>query len=174
MNFLNTDWKEYISKNEKFLYHTTQDVRYMVFYIIEAVLAYAFFALWAYLKLQVELKLSNHFFIEFLKYAGLVGLIWMVFSYFRYKSVHYVITDKGVHKIKGLFNKSDIFVVHKHILDSRVTVSLFESFFKLGSVKLSTAGGTYAHRGYSQPYENTVLHISDYKKVNDLIHKYIS
>lgn len=173
MDFLNNNWKDYISKTEKFLYHTTQDLRYVIFYIMEAVIAYTFLVLWAYISLREDLRLSNHFLGDFLKYAGLIGLIWMLFSYFRYRSVHYVITDKGVHKIKGLFNKNDIFVPYKHILDSRVSVGFFESLFKLGSVKLSTAGGTHSYRGCSQPYENTVLHISDYKKVSEIVRKYM-
>ncbi len=170
MDFLNNNYKTFLNPNEKILLHTTQAKNFRILYVIlHFILAFAIINFLYFLALT-DLKSKLSFSIQPSIYFGLfIAFI----SYIQYKGIHYIITENGIYKVFGILNKKIKFVPYKKITDSSLSINFFESMFNVGTINISTAGGTKSYRGNSQPYEIVIKHIDDYNKTNQLITKYL-
>ena len=171
MDFLNNNYKTYIQKKDKILQHTTQASSFIFLYIMKvSILAFLVVNFLVILYLA-ELNIPKKFFS--FKPSIIFSLLIAFFGYIKYKGIHYVITETGLYKISGVLNKKIKFVPFKKITDSSLSISLFESILNVGTINISTAGGTKFYNGNSQPYELIIRHINDYNKINQLITKHL-
>ena len=170
MDFFNQNYKNYLDKKEKILLHIQQAKSFTFLHIIGVFLItfglFTIFTLWA----MAELKLKKHF--PVLPQLS-IALVASFISYLRYNGIQYIITENGIYKISGLLNKKIKFVSYKKITDNSLSINIFESLFNVGTINISTAGGTKSYNGNSQPYELTIRHIDNYNKTNQIITKHI-
>lgn len=172
MNLFNTDWKNYVGKGEKVsLMKEIPNKMAIMSSIISSLILFIIITIWTtffFLGMKnfkyINIALSI-IIIAFILYLGL--------TYFRFKSMKYVITNKGILEIKGVFVKSYKFVPFVKITDTRLHRNILDLIFGTGSIDVSTAGGTRMVNGYSQPYEIRFLHVNDFMKVHELIKKSI-
>ena len=171
MNLFNTDWKNYVGKGEKVsLMKEIPNKISLIFSLLHSIFT-SFFCCILFLIIAIsEKSLSYKSSIALTIFIFVYGFIW---EYFRFKSMKYVITNKGILEIKGVFVKSYKFVPFVKITDTRLHRNILDLIFGTGSVDVSTAGGTRMVNGYSQPYEIRFLHVDDFMKVHELIKKSI-
>ncbi len=171
MNLFNTDWKNYISKGEKVsLMKEIPNTISLIFSLIYSIFtSFVLTLIFTVIAISEKLYLSKYY-IEFAIIIFVLGFIW---EYLRFKSMKYVITNKGILEIKGVFVKSYKFVPFIKITDTRLHRNILDLIFGTGSIDVSTAGGTRISNGYSQPYEIRFLHVDDFIKVHELIKKSI-
>lgn len=171
MNLFNTDWKNYVSKGEKVsLMKEISGKISLIFSLLHSIFA-GFVCGILFLIITIsEKSLSYKTSIVFAIFIFVYGFIW---EYFRFKSMKYVITSKGILEIKGVFVKSYKFVPFVKITDTRLHRNILDLIFGTGSIDVSTAGGTRITNGNSQPYEIRFLHVDDFMKVNELVKKSI-
>ena len=171
MDFLNKNYKSYLNKNEKVLLHMQQAKEFAFPYVlgrfIIAFLTFSLFTLWG--MAQLETKVENFPVLT----ISFVSLFIAIVFYFKYKCVHYMITESGIYKISGLLNKKIKFVSYKKITDNSLSINIFEAMFDVGTINISTAGGTRSYSGNSQPYELVIRHVNDYNKTSKLITKHL-
>ena len=164
MDFLNNDYKKYLNKDDKILYQTKQDDSYKCFFVFT-------------IALFLSIILTIHIFVMF-KLADLPTYISIIVGIFifiievllfdiNYSSKNYLITNDGIYKISGILNKKIKFVPYKKITDTSVTIGFIQQFYKVGTINISTAGGT--SRNNISAYEISIYNIKNFKKVNDLI-----
>ncbi len=172
MDFLNKNYKIFLNPKEKILLHTQQAKSYTFLHVlgcfIVALLFSVIFVLWA-----MEVLKINDNFLKVLPLSIYISLFFAFISYLRYKGIQYLITENGIYKISGLLNKKIKFVPYKKITDNSLSINMFEAIFSVGTINISTAGGTRSYRGNSQPYELRITHINEYNKTNQLITKNI-
>ena len=173
MNLFNTDWKNYVGKGEKVsLMKEIPNKISLIFSLLHS-LGLSACVILGYL---FGLRKSNYetiLIIIGLLLTIIIFIICFIYQYLRFKSMKYVITNKGILEIKGVFVKSYKFVPFVKITDTRLHRNILDLIFGTGSVDVSTAGGTRMVNGYSQPYEIRFLHVNDFMKVHELIKKSI-
>ncbi len=170
MDFFNKNYKKYLDKKEKILLHIQQAKSFTFLHVFGVFLLTFFMATFFAIFVIAKLKIRGFFPFKF----GLcISLFASIISYLRYKGVQYLITENGIYKISGVLNKKIKFVPYKKITDNALSINMFEAMFGVGTINISTAGGTRSYRGNSQPYELIIRHVKDYNKTNQLITKHI-
>lgn len=163
MDFLNNDYKKYLNKDDKILYQTKQDDSYKHFFVFT-------------ISLFLSIILTTHMYlfklVDFPTYISIIVGIFIfiieaLFLDINYSSKNYLITNDGIYKISGILNKKIKFVPYKKITDTSVTIGFIQQFYKVGTINISTAGGT--SRNNISAYEISIYNIKNFKKVNDLI-----
>ena len=164
MDFFNNDYKQYLNKGDKILYQTKQNDSYKNFIIpIIAMIMSIFTTLPTFIALikthtPIYISIILGVFI-FIIQATILNLIYI--------STNYLITNNGIYKISGILNKKIKYVPYNKITDTSVTIGFIQQFFKIGTINISTAGGT--RRDSLSAYEISIYNINNFKKVNDLI-----
>ena len=137
MDLLNNDLSNYLNKKERVVF----DVRVndKICKLNAFIIAFV---------LMAFVSVAPAFFLEgFVLFITLICWVVFVFSiffklvYMLKRSVHYVLTDCGVYKIKGLLFKSVKFVGYDKITDLSISIGPIEQIFKVGSVGIGTASG---------------------------------
>lgn len=171
MNLFNTDWKNYVGKGEKVSLKTQVSNKIcLIFSLIYSIFS-SFVLSVIFTVITIVEKL--HIYKYFIGVALIIFIFGFIWEYFRFKSMRYIITNKGILEIKGVFVKSYKFVPFIKITDTRLHRNILDLIFGTGSIDVSTAGGTRITNGNSQPYEIRFLHIDDFMKVNEQVKKSI-
>ena len=178
MDFFNDNWKEYVGRDEKMLAQTAiRPAVYWLHSFFAALAGTVFFAMIFGPAIAIALaKAHGPAFRNAMLaktypiWAALFALIW-VLDAMRNRSFKYVVTSRGLYQIGGMVFKHAKFVAYGKITDTILKRGIFDLFFGTGTVGISTAGGTRAYNGNSQPYEVRFKSIPDYKKIQELVHK---
>jgi uncharacterized membrane protein YdbT with pleckstrin-like domain len=168
MDFINHNWKDYLKDGDKVQMHAQIERRLIAWRTaIAGLLALVF--------LGVPSGIASFARGEDGPVAILIGLLIAITVGFvaraRMRGVHYALTASGVYSIDGLFFKNARFVAYARITDAAVQRGILEQMFGLGSVGISTAGGTKSSGGHSQPYEIRISGVTDYQKIRQSIFK---
>ena len=164
MDFFNNNYKKFLVAGDKVLYHTKQDNSYKVFFTIMMTLL---LTIWTS-PIIVSLSAIGKFyppliiFLLILSFTIQFSVIEMI-----YISKHFLITENGIYKISGLLNKQVKFIPYTKITDTSLTIGFIQNFYDIGTINISTAGGTT--RNTYSPYEASITNIKNFKKVNDMI-----
>ena len=169
MDFFNNNYKKFLVAGDKVLYHTKQENNSYK-YLRSTIMAF-FLTIWVMLlssaiiiSIIKALKISPLFFLFF---ALLIFTIQMIVVNMIYISKHFLITENGIYKISGLLNKQVKFIPYTKITDTSLTIGFIQNFYDIGTINISTAGGTT--RNTYSPYEASITNIKNFKKVNDMI-----
>lgn len=168
MNLTNENYLDYINSDDKVLFHTKQSPKYLLLSVLKTFIISLIILTYPILICISELKNINLAYI-----LSAIIILSVVFDFLRYQSVHYAITNKGVYKIFGILNKKIKFVPFRKITDTALNINVLESILSIGTINISTAGGTKTYSGTSQPYEISIKHIDEYKIANEILSKNI-
>jgi uncharacterized membrane protein YdbT with pleckstrin-like domain len=161
---MNTNWRTYLKSGDKVFSHTkvNKSISLCQSFLRAAIVA-ALLSAWviAY-GLQTEQVMST---------VAIISILAGVFSYAHRQSFHFILTHSGVYSIGGLIFKTVKFVAYTRITDATIQRGIFEQIFNLGSIGISTAGGTKSYGGHSQPYEIVISSVSEYQKIRQEIFK---
>ena len=163
MDFFNDNYKKFLVAGDKILYHTKQDNSYKIFFITIIAL---FLTLWVTPILGVSILIKFHPIFFVLALILIISINISVLE-MRYVSKHFLITENGVYSISGLLNKKVKYIPYNKITDTSLTIGFIQNFYNIGTINISTAGGT--SRNTYSPYETSITNIKNFKKVNDMI-----
>ena len=163
MDFYNDNYKKFLVAGDKILYHTKQENSYKIFSVIITALFSTFLLTLPVIGIMAPLLKIFPLFILFV--LILIFVIQMAVLEMRYISKHFLITENGIYKISGLLNKRVIYIPYNKITDTSVTIGFIQNICDIGTIHISTAGGTAA----ATPYETSITNIKNFKKVNDMI-----
>ena len=163
MDFFNDNYKKFLVAGDKILYHTKQDNSYKIFFVTIIAL---FLTLWVTPILGVSILIKFHPILFVLALILIISINISVLE-MRYVSKHFLITENGVYSISGLLNKKGKYIPYNKITDTSLTIGFIQNFYDIGTINISTAGGT--SRNTYSPYETSITNIKNFKKVNDMI-----
>lgn len=172
MNLTNENYLDYINSDDKVLFNCNQSSKFSPFYILKNLIISILILVYPSVIFISEFKHSFNF-SSAVSFLIFLFVILGYLFYLEYKSVHYAITNKGVYKIFGILNKKIKFVPFKKITDTALNINILESILSIGTINISTAGGTKTYSGTSQPYEISIKHINEYKSVTEILSKNI-
>jgi len=95
--------------------------------------------------------------------AAAAGLLYAGWTKLRYDSTSIEVTDRDITMRSGMLNKSDQLIPLSRVQDTLVKRTMIESWFKVGHLYVSTAGGI----GYELEARN--LDDADIAKILDVI-----
>lgn len=172
MNLTNENYLDYINSDDKVLFNCNQSSKFSPFYILKNLIISILILVYPSVIFISEFKHSFNF-SSAVSFLIFLFVILGYLFYLEYKSVHYAITNKGVYKIFGILNKKIKFVPFKKITDTALNINVLESILSIGTINISTAGGTKTYSGTSQPYEISIKHIDEYKSATEILSKNI-
>jgi len=98
-------------------------------------------------------------------WAGVLAALRLAYAFLEWMSRLYVLTDRRVMRIKGVFNV-DVFECHlTRIQNTFLTLALHERVFRLGSIQFATAG--------TGAIEAAWLNINDPLKIHETVRQAI-
>ena len=173
MDWLNSNWKKYLEKNDGILLHTVIDGRVIN---IESILGGMFFGLffagWSF-------GACTAFFGDIIMSAFVALTCFLVcciivkaFIGMSFEAMHYVLTNKGVYKISGIVYKHVKFVPYNRITDAEMTCGIIGHICNTANIGICTASGniqTYSRNGMISKNEIDIKGIREYEKVRQLI-----
>ena len=169
MDFFNNNYKKFLVAGDKVLYHTKQENNSYK-YFRNTITAF-FLTIWFILMSSPitisTIKAQKMSPIIFLFFALLIFIILISILNMIYISKHFLITENGIYNISGLLNKKVKYIPYNKITDTSLTIGFIQNFYDMGTINISTAGGT--SRNTYSPYETSITNIKDFKKVNDMI-----
>ncbi|MGN0929050.1 MAG: PH domain-containing protein [Alphaproteobacteria bacterium] len=172
MNLFNTDWKNYVSKGEKVSLMKEIPSKISLIFAVLYSFGLSIWVILGYLYI-IRKHFNTSIIITGVLITIIIFTICFIYQYLKFKSMKYVITNKGILEIRGVFIKSYKFVPFVKITDTRLHRNILDLIFGTGSIDVSTAGGTRITNGNSQPYEVRFLHVYDFMKVNEQVKKSI-
>lgn len=173
MNWLNEDWKNYLEKGDKVLFHTSIDKSVVnVDSWLVAIIFSLFFGVWCFGFSFIQLGSGFMATCIGILFFVLFCLIIKICYSATLNAVHYVLTSKGVYKISGLINKRVKFVPYKRITDAEMTRGIIGHMFDTANIGVCTASGNigfYSRGTVFSQNEIDIRGIKEYKKVRQLI-----
>ena len=109
----------------------------------------------------------DFFKIALLVYAVIVGIIWIVASYFTKLSIsnlEYTILDNKITLLSGIFTKTEKNIPYSKVTDFVLKRTLLDRYLGIGSIKIQTAG--QSADPYGTGYEGNVDGLDDYESIH--------
>lgn len=173
MDWFNKDWKKYLEKGDKVLFHTVIDKSvvkadsWLIAFIVGL-----FPGFWGFLVSFVQWEnIFVSLYLGFVCFA-LIGLLVRFLLGMALNATQYILTAKGVYKVSGLINKRIKFVPYKRITDAEMTRGIIGHIFDTANIGICTASGNmnvYVRGTQFSQNEIDIRGIKDYKKVRQLI-----
>ncbi len=165
MDFFNNDYKKFLVAGDKILHHIQQDDSYKKFSVIIVALLSTFLLTLPVIGISFKLLHIHPFLILFI--LLIIFVLQVVVLEMSYTSKHFLITENGIYNISGLLSKYVKFIPYKKITDTSLTIGFIQGIYDVGTIHISTAGGT--SRDLYSPYETSITNIKNFKKINDAI-----
>ena len=103
--------------------------------------------------------------IALLVYVVIVGIIWIVASYFTKLSIsnlEYTILDNKITLLSGIFTKTEKNIPYSKVTDFVLKRTLLDRYLGIGSIQIQTAGQSANPSGY----EGNVDGLEDYESIH--------
>ena len=102
-----------------------------------------------------------------LVYAVIVGIIWIIASYFTKLSIsnlEYAVLDNKITLLSGIFTKTEKNIPYSKVTDFVLKRTLLDRYLGIGSIKIQTAG--QSTDPYGSGYEGNVDGLGDYESIH--------
>ena len=177
-DWFNNDLSDYIDKKEKVIVDVRKNDKICVwsgvvsalfltlfityFITIFSIVIGGFIGVTDEPNFAIILVLASFVFI-----CGYPLLAWLIYN--SQRSTRYVLTNRGIYDIHGMFFKRVKFVAYNQITDVSIRKGPVQSFFGVGSVGVGTASGNVV--GSISINELDIVSVDKYKKIREIIIK---
>lgn len=171
MDWQNKNWRKYVRHGDEVISCSEKETQVCAWgaFFLGIVLA-VFFSLWSVGLTNMIADVFNSDAVGAVCATVILVPLYIMALVSRYchdRSIKYVLSEKGVYKIRGWLLKSVTFISYDRITDVHMSRGFVDMICKTGSVHIDTASGNTVD-GTSVP-ELSISGVAEYEEIYDFI-----